>query len=247
VHVTTITPLSAGEAQVNVGADPYGDVGGVRLPEDLAATFEDTGGEEAASQLEGIAELCRREEVFCTFNNHYGDPAQRLTALSRVANLLVVARRDEPRPAGASAIGRTARALATRPAIPTLFTDREHQPLKSATLFYEPREAGGRALAVAGEIASLLNITLNAVCLRYDEVDDPAALEEARTALRAYHVDGEFIHTTGTLSAALQNAALSWNDPLIIVPSPPRQLLFANTESTRVALGLPNTNVLIVP
>jgi hypothetical protein len=209
--------------------------------------FENTAGDEAGGELEGIAELCQREEVFCTFNHHHGDPAQRLSALARTANLLVVGRRDEPRPAESAAVGRVARALATRPAIPTLFTDREHLPLKSATLYYEPREAGGRALAMAGEIAHLLNITLNTVCLGYGDVDAPAALEEARTAIRAYHVDGEFTHAAGSLTAALQNTALSWNDPLVIVPAPPRQLLFGNVESTRVALAIPNTNVLLVP
>jgi nucleotide-binding universal stress UspA family protein len=247
VHVTMISPLAADEAQASVGADPFGDVAGLRLGEEVGAGFENTAGDESGEQLEGIAELCQREEVFCTFNHHYGDPAQRLSALARVANLLVVGRRDEPGPAETGAVGRVARALATRPAIPTLFTDREHLPLKSATLFYEPREAGGRALAIAGEVAQLLNITLNVVCLGHGEVDAPAALEEVRTAVRAYHVDGELTHAAGTLTAALQNTALSWNDPLVIVPSPPRQLLFGNIESTRVALGLPNTNLLLVP
>ena len=199
------------------------------------------------AELDNVAELCRREEVFCTFNHHYGDPAQRLNALARTANLLVLGRRDEPHPAEAAAVGRVARAVAMRPAVPTLFTDREHLPLKSATLYYEPREAGGRALAIASELAHLLNISLNIVCLGNGDVDAPAALEEARTAVRAYHVDGEFAQAAGTLVAALQNTTLSWNDPLVIVPAPPRQLLFGNTESTRVALGIPNTNVLLVP
>ena len=247
LHVTTIEPLGPGEGQVALPTETLADGLGARLPEPPPPLADELPDPAPTAELETVAETCRREEVFCTFNHRYGDPGPRLVELSRLADLLVLGRRDEPRPGQAHPVGRLARYLATHPVTPTLFTDREHLPLKSASLFYEPRQGGGRALAVAGEIASLLNITLNVVCLEYGDVAATAAEEEARFALRAYHVDGEFERSTGTLVDTLQNAALSWNDPLLILPTPPRQLLFNNQESVRVALGLPNTNVLLVP
>lgn len=247
LHVTAIEPLAAGETQVALSAETYADGATAPLPDALPVVMAEAAEPAPTAELENIAEICRREEVFCTFQHYYGDPAQRLLQVSRTANLLVVARRDEPKPGQTQIIGRTARYLATHAAIPTLFTDREHLPAKSATLLYEPRAGGGRALAMAGEVCMLLNITLNVLCLPAGEVSAEAAEHEARFALRAYHLDGEFQKATANVAGALQNAALSWNDPLIFLATPPRQLLFNNTESVRVALGLPNTNVLIVP
>lgn len=247
LHVTTIEPLASGDSQVALRGEIYADGAGAPLPDPLPSDAPEVDGPASTADFENIAEVCRREEVFCTFEHHYGDPARRLLELSRAADLLVVARRDEPKPGQTAAIGRTARYIAAHPVIPTLFTDREHLPAKSATLLYEPRAAGGRALAIAGEVCMLLNITLNVITLPSGEVSAEAAEEEARFALQAYHLDGEFIRANTTVAGALQNAALSWNDPLIFLPAPPRQLLFNNTESVRAALGLPNTNVLLVP
>lgn len=245
LHVTMIEAMASRDSQVALLPDP--EVAGLRLP--------DTGGEAAEPELppdgdaalEELAETCRREDVFCTFNHHYGEAGVRLVQLSRLADLLVVGRRDDPAISSRQPPGRTARYLATHPATPTLFTDREHLPVKSATLYYVPRQAGGRALARAGEVANLLNISLNVVCLPYEGIDAAAAEEEARFALRAYHLDGEWERASATLAEALANTTLSWNDPLVVVPAPPRGLLLSNHETTRLALALTNTNVLLVP
>lgn len=247
LHVTTIEPLPAGDSQVALHTEAYTDGMGAAPAEPVPLAAPEEPQPAPAAELEDIAEICRREEVFCTFNHHYGDPAQRLLQLARVANLLVVARRDEPRPGQAHAAGRTARHLAAHPVIPTLFAGREHLPVKSATLLYEPRAGGGRALTLAGEICMLLNISLHVMSLPSAEVSAEAAEEEARFTLRAYHLDGEFTRANAAVPGALQNAAMSWNDPLIFFAAPPRQLLFNNTEAMRVALGLPNTNILLVP
>lgn len=247
LHVTIIEPLAAAEGQVTLKPDILADATAAALPDMMTPLHEPAPDAAPTAELESVAETCRREEVFCTFNHHYGDPGMRLTQLGRLANLLVVARRDEPRAAQAQPAGRTARHLAAHATTPTLFTDREYLPPKSATLFYEPRQAGGRSLAVAGEIASLLNMALNVVCLPYGEVDASAAEEEARFALRAYHVDGEFLKASSSVAEALQNAALSWNDPFVILPAPPRKLLFNSHQAVALALGLPNTNLLLVP
>ena len=247
LHVTRIEPLAARDAQVALNIEPFADGTHVPLPDVASAVAPEQPEVAPGGELDQVADVCRREEVFCTFRQYVGDPAQRLLQLSRVADLLVVARRDEPQPGRTHALGRTARYLSTHALAPTLFTDREHLAAKSATLLYEPRAAGGRALALAGEICMLLNSTLNVVSLPAGEQTAETADEEARFALRAYHLDGAFTKSNSAVGSALQNAAMSWNDPLIILAAPPRQLLFNNTEPVRVALGLPNTNVLIVP
>lgn len=247
VHVTAIEALGAGEGQAALQAEVLADGPNARLPEAPVPLEDELPDPAPTAELDNVAELCRREEVFCTFNHHYGDPGQRLVQLSRLADLVVLGRRDEPRVGQVHTVGRVARYLAAHPAAPTLFSDREHLPLKSVSLLYEPRQAGGRALAVAGEVASLLNVSLNVMCIGYGEVEAVAAEEEARFALRAYHVEGRFERSGTGVTETLQNTALSWNDPLLVMAAPPRALLFTNQEAVRVALGLPNLNVLITP
>lgn len=243
LHVTLIEPLGAPE-QVLVSS-VEASLPTLNTGERLTPSEDDVPQPTGSAILDQAGETCRLEGVTCTLNHHYGEPVAKLLALSRVADLLVVGRRDEPASRGRR-VGRIARQLAARAVVPTLFTDREHLPLKSATLLYEPRSGGGRALGRAGEICALLNVTLNVVSLPWQEITAAEAEAEARRALRAYHLDGSYV-TGNAVIPALQEAALTWSDPLLVIPALPRKLLFNNMEPVMTALALPNVNVLLVP
>jgi nucleotide-binding universal stress UspA family protein len=246
IHIALVGALT--EAETAAGSltanDP--EAGGQSFPE-LPLLAEDDPAPMVPPAVGKLVEECGAEGIACTFNQYYGTPGARLLTLSRSYNLIVVGRRDDPRPAQGHPLGRTARHLVAHAGMPTLLTDREHLPLKSATLLYEPRFAGGRALALAGYLCSLLNISLNVTCTPYEETDAGQAEAEARSALRAYHVDGEFTRGHGAPSDALRNAALNWSDPLLVIPAPPRRLLSSDPGIVRLAVSLPNTNVLLVP
>jgi len=203
--------------------------------------------EEPSDVVDQVLEKCRREQVFCTFGEYYGDPATRLMELSRTAELLVVGQRDEPRHSRAHPLGRVARQLAMRASTPLLFTGHEHLPLNSAALLYEPRIAGGHALTMAGGICSAFNINLDVLCVGHGEVDAAQAEQEAKFALRAWHVEGEFVRSTVPALEAIRNLALTHSNPLIIVPAPPRRLFASHSELVHAAAELPNTNLLLVP
>ncbi len=197
--------------------------------------------------LEEAALRCRQEGVACSLARSYGNIAQRLLDLSRLADLLVVGRHGEGSRYRRSVLGRNARRIAGGAITPTLFTDRDYLPVRSATLYYEPRPPGGRALSQAAELCSLLNVDLNVTCVGLDRIDAAAAEAEARQALRAYHVEGEFIIGGQAGPEALQNAALLWGDPLLVVPAPAQRALFPDYGVLRAAMATPNTNVLLVP
>ena len=73
------------------------------------------------------------------------------------------------------------------------------------------------------------------------------AEQEARFALRAYHLQGEFVPAPGTAAEALASAALLWGSALTIVPAPARTGLFNDYSALNAALAAANTNVLVVP
>lgn len=243
IHVARIEKISA-DARIALSAEVLADSSSASFP-DFNAAVEAPG--EPTAGLEQILEKCHREQVFCTFGEYYGDPVGRLLELSRMADLLVVGRRDEPRQAQTHPLGRVARQVALRTSIPTLFAGQEHLPLKSAMLLYEPRVAGGRALSVAGEVCSTLNITLNVLCVGHGEHDAAQAEAEARFALRAWHVDGEFVRSTTPPLEAIRNLAITQSDPLLVMPAPVRGLFPTHSETVHAAAKLPNTNLLLIP
>lgn len=201
----------------------------------------------ATPVLEMAADVCRADNLPYTLNRLHGDPGQRLLRLSRLHDLVVVGRRGDERRYRTAVLGRTARRLALGCMTPTLFADREHLPLTSATVLYEPQAGGNRALARAAELCSLLNATLNAVCVGSQDVTPEQAVAEARFVLRAYHLDGELIPGAGRPAESLQSAALLWASPLLIIPTPARRGWWTDHSLTHAALAAPGTNVLLVP
>ena len=244
LHVAYVEPLAA-QADVAVSPEVSADAYPPVLPDTSAAPPDDPS--EAPSVFADLAEQCREERVQCTFTHLHGDAGSRLCELARRAGLLVLGRHDDMPGAGASPLGRVARQVATRMPAPLLLAAREHQDIRSLTLVYEPTSIGGRALALAGEISHVQNLGLNAVALGDEHVTPAAAAEEARTALRAYHVEGDVLPLPTSGAEALQTAALTWNDALLVLPAPPKRWLSRPLDSLRPALALPNRGVLLVP
>ncbi|MBU0606796.1 MAG: universal stress protein [Armatimonadetes bacterium] len=235
----------AGPTNVPLTADLSADAYPATLPGTMAPLPEDPS--EAPPVFAGIADACRDERLQCTFSHLYGDPAQRLSDLARLAGLVVLGRHDELARAGEAPLGRVARQLVTRMPAPLLLAGREMPESKALTLVYEPTSAGGRALALAGEIASAQNATLNAVALGHEHVEPAVAADEARLALRAYHVEGDVLPLPATGPEALQTAMLMWSEALVVLVAPPRRWLSRPVDSVRPALTMQNRSVLLVP
>lgn len=244
LHLAYVEPMAAPRSvpmPSEVAADAYPPV----LPDTAALLPEDPS--EAPSIFDAIADQCREEHLQCTFGHLYGDAGVRLSDLARLAGLVAIGRHDDLPTVGEPPLGRVARQIATRMAAPLLLTAREFQEIRGLTLVYEPTQVGGRALALAGEIALLQNLTLNVVALGDSRLEPSVAAAEARLALRAYHVEGEVLPLSTTGPDALQTATLTWNDALLVTAAPPRGWLSRPLDSLRPVLALPNLNVLLVP
>jgi nucleotide-binding universal stress UspA family protein len=244
LHLAYVEPLAA-QTDValspEVSADAYPPV----LPDTFAAPPDDPS--EAPSVFGDLAEQCREERIQCTFDHLHGDAGRRLCDLARRTGLMALGRHEGVPGASAPLLGSVARHVATRMPAPLLLAAREHQDLKRLTLIYEPTSIGGRTLALAGEIAHLQNLGLNVVALGYEHVEPAVAAEEARTALRAYHVEGDVLPVLTSGAEALQTAVLTWNDALLVLAVPPRRWLSRPLDSLRPAFALPNLSVLLVP
>jgi nucleotide-binding universal stress UspA family protein len=251
LHLTQVENLSELGPEVELLPGPVPEATVLSIAEDTAPTPEEeeaglTSGK-STPVLEMAADICRGDNLPYTLNRVHGDPGQRLLSLSRLHDLVVVGRRGDERRYRTSVLGRTARRLALGCVTPTLFADREHLPVTSATVLYEPQPGGNWALARAAELCSLLNATLNVVCVGYQAVTPEQALAEAGFALRAYHLDGELIPGSGSPAESLQSAALLWASPLLVIPAPPRRGWWTDHSLTHAALAAPGTNVLLVP
>jgi len=244
LHLAYVEPMAA-QASVPVPSEISADAYPPVLPDTAALAPEDPS--EAPSVFADLAERCREERLQCTFSHLYGDAGSRLSDLARRAGLVVIGRHDDIPSSGEPSLGRVARQIATRLPAPLLLAAREHQEIKSLTLVYEPTSVGGRALALAGEIAHLQNMTLNVAALGDGSTEPATAADEARFDLRAYHVEGDVLPVLASGPEALQTAALTWNDALMVLPAPPKGWFSRPLDSIRPALSLPNLNVLLVP
>lgn len=250
LHVAYIEALQAPVETPLVGDDipAPAEISRVLQERNMSGAAED----EIQAALESeifshVARQCMEEGLHCHFIYQHGDPVERLSQLARIANLIVLGKHDEPPARGAPPLGRVPRRLAMRMPAPLLLTALEYFPIKSLTLFYEPTLAGGRALSLAGEIAHWRNLTLNLLVAGHNEIPSAAALEEAQMALRAYHVEGDWLLIEDKEPEGLYRALLPWNDPLVVLPAPPRRLFGRPFEPLRPLLNQLTLHVLLVP
>jgi len=175
-----------------------------------------------------------------------GQPATRLREEADLADLLVVGR---SRAHSGGEVGRTTRnLLKSHLPCPLLICASQYLPIASLLLIYCQGQAGGRAVSLAGELSSTLNIDLNTVVTAPGRRAPRRERAQVESALLAYHTEGEVAATTEDPSQAVLTAGLQYNPSLLVIPEPsllrwPWQL--APLYSS--ALELPDTLLLIVP
>ncbi len=176
----------------------------------------------------GQASVCLREE-------------------SHLADLVVIGRSG--RPARGGQVGRTSRRLLQRRLRrPLLICTSEYTEPKSILLLYEFCPAGGRAVSVAGELATTLNIDLDVVVTTNKRYGAERQRKRVESALLAYHTEGDVISAVGSAEEALLTEGLQRNPSIVVIAQPPAPLWswqFSPLYTT--ALELPATMILVVP
>lgn len=189
--------------------------------------------------------VCEDSGVVCSFQRLHGMAAQVLREQSVAMDLVVVGRHGTSH---RRSLGSTAARLLRQPLAPTLLCRDEVVPWRRVLLGYVPSAAGGRALKLAGELSSALNASLDVVVADHKRDRARRKLEYVRRALRAFHVEGEFIPYAGTLTDGLRQAALDLHSSVVVVPrTRPCLAFWLSPLSLAQDMGFTGAMTLVVP
>ena len=189
--------------------------------------------------------MCEDAGVPCRCQRQNGMASRVLLEQSLAMDLLVLGRRGA---VSKTLGGRTAASILRRPLVPTLLCQDDLVPWRQMLLVYEPTAAGGRALRLAGGLASELNIGLDVLHAGPSRDQVRRGLQYAKNVLRAYHVDGEFLAERGTSASALRGAALDLHSSVVIAPDHRCSTWpWVRSETVRSAIDYPGAMALVVP
>jgi nucleotide-binding universal stress UspA family protein len=195
--------------------------------------------------LAAAVRTCEEAGAVCSWKRMHGLAVRVLREHCPPMDLLILGRRGT---LGRRLVGLTASSIISRPVVPTLLCRDTVIPLHRLLLAYEPTPVGGRALKLAGNIAEALNVEVDVVAADLERDRARRSVEQARTALRAYHVDGESIPHEGRLSDALQSAALEYQSSVVVVPhGRTGSWPWLRSDGVRAAIEYPTALALIVP
>lgn len=194
-------------------------------------------------ELAAALRLCEDAGVACSYQRLHGMAPHVLREQCVAMDLLVLGRR------GAIArkpLGSTTTSLLLHPIVPTLLCREETVPWRRLLLAYDGSPAGGRALKLAGGLASGLNVDLDVLVAEPERQRVSHALDYAKRALRAYHVEGEFVQHRGRIVEFLQGAALELQSSAVVVPDGHTRL-WQRSATVNAAIKLPGCLTLVVP
>ena len=254
IHLTVVAHQTAPPVELGAPTDLTGLAGPLpppampeyASPEDRLS--QDELDRNAYDEAITAVEQCEKAGVAHTVSRLYGSPADRLVRRGMLADLLVVGRGAAGFKADGARLGTMARQVLLRSVTPTLLCEVDYVPLREGLVLYEPTEAGGRALARAGEFCSYLNMSLTVVAAHPDRRSGEKTLREACAALRSYHLDGECVSFPGSAADALQTEASQRKAGLVVMPQPRRPRWPWQTPSALAsATALPGALVMVVP
>jgi nucleotide-binding universal stress UspA family protein len=254
IHLTVVAHQTAPAVDLSA----TGDMTGLGGPPPPPAIPEYTSPEDRLTQDEldrsaydeafSAVEQCEKAGVAHTVSRLYGSPADRLVRRGMLADLLVVGRGAAGFKADGPRLGTMARQVLLRSVTPTMLCDVDYVPLREGLVLYEPTEAGGRALARAGEFCSYLNMSLTVVAAQPERRAGERALREACAALRSYHVDADCVAFAGSAADAVSAEAMQRKAGLVVMPQPRRPMWSWQTPSAlSSATSLPGALVMVVP
>ncbi len=175
-------------------------------------------------------------------------PAVRLREESHLADLVVVGRGDK-RHSSSGQGGRNTRQLLQRRLLrPVLVCSSEYIAPESILLVYQSSDAGGRAVSVAGELATTFNVGLDVVVTARRRHAAERRRDQVESALLVYHTEGEVVSSATTPTEALLTEGLERNPSVVVIPQPPPPMWSWQLSALYpAALQLPDTMILVVP
>lgn len=195
--------------------------------------------------LAAAVRTCEEAGIVSTWQRLHGTAVRVLREHCPPMDLLILGRRGT---LGRRLVGLTASSIISRPVVPTLLCRDTVIPLRRLLLAYEPTPTGGRALKLAGSLGEALNVDVDVVAADVERDRARRSVEQARMALRAYHLDGETVPHEGRLSDALQSAALEYQSSVVLVPhGRTGSWPWLRSDGVRAAIEFPTALALVVP
>lgn len=199
----------------------------------------------ADPELGSAARLLEQAGITSSWQTRHGMATRILPEQALAMDMLVLGRRGT---LGRSAVGRTAASIIYHPTVPTLLCREDPVPLRRLLLIYEPTPSGGRAVRVAGELASVLNVTLDVAVPDTDRRRGEETLAYLSSALRAYHVEGERVRYNGALHEAVSDMSLDLGSSMVVLGDGHSCLWpWSKPANIRAAVQVPGAVSLVVP
>jgi len=184
-----------------------------RLDSDESAKPQET------DELLGDAfDLCRELTVRCHARPAYGDFAFALSRASRLVDLVFIGRDVAGEPGRYDAAARTARRVASGAVCPVMIAAREYEPIRSVLAVCPMADGGGRALRTAAELASLLQVKLEALIVSEDVELAGRWTHEVKRYLVDHGHPSSVLVRKPPLGPHLDGLLTDRQSPLVVVP-----------------------------
>ncbi len=201
---------------------------------------------DTGQSLDAGVNICRTANVACTARQVFGRAGEKLAEMARLYNLLVVGQSREPKRGQPHHSGPNIKYLLRHCPVPLLVGAETYKALDVAMVIYRNDAAGGRALNLAGELCSSLNIPLKTVIPAPDSDQTARTVAEIEYALKAFHVEHEVQVVERSAAELVPLASVEWGARCVIMSYPPVVWPWS-AGAIRVATATPNLLKLIVP
>lgn len=250
VHLLVATPDQETPPEPEIAAEPQ--------PLDIVEITEDT--EEVETETSGQRQIVPpfvQEARLKLQEAHVGGglritisgrPATCLREEADLADLVVIGR-GGGRAGHSWQVGPTTRQLLQgRLARPTLICASQYIEPESLLLVYRSADVAGRALSMAGEVAATLNIILDVVTTARDRHTAQRLSKQVKSALLAYHTEGDVVPSATDPQEALLTQGLQRNPSIVVIPEPPPPAWsWQISPLYTAALQVPDAMILVVP
>jgi nucleotide-binding universal stress UspA family protein len=186
VHVVDLAMLEASivtDISGSVGFEPF-----VNLTAELRRALKSAG----EAILASFQERCRAAGVAADAAMQEGVIASVIAEKARTADLVALGGRGAGAPHRRDLLGGNAEALIRRLPVPGVVCPEQYTPAKAPILAFDGSARAGRALRLAGEVASVLGLPLAVVSVTDDPVEARRLRGEAEASLVAYGCPVEF-------------------------------------------------------
>jgi len=202
---------------------------------------------DADAALTDAVEVCRELTVRCLARPAYGDLPTALARASSFSDLIFIGRDAAAEPGSPRQSARSARRVAMMARCPVVITPRQYQPIRSVVAACMSGRAGACTMRVGSELASLLQVKLEALLIAAEQDAAAHALRELRRYLVDQGHSSEVIVRKSPERDALIASVGDRQSPLVVVPRSGRWDWLMRRDGLSAALEVLSATIVVTP